>query len=528
MHRPPTSTQALDREANLYDHRSMRIADVIARGGVSGGDDDAPTMLDMVRSRIDTALDEREALRLQVSTLESTITAERDGNPTEADVTELRVIRDQIDPIDESLTALQARATDLETQQRADADARRLADERARQRDSGNPDPEPRGITDPPAPGAPAHTGDRASIYQAEASRSFIADAIASRDNGDPSARERLGRSAQFELDLARRNGQPIMSRGEELRAVTTAAFENLVIPAYLIAEAAPLARAGAPLLEAMRQLPLPASGMTVNLARTVTGTSAAVQASENAAPSDTGIDVNEYNVPVVTIAGKQVISRQSIDRGSIVDELVLADMLSAYYTVFDAQLIDGSGSSGQHLGLANVSGINAVTYTDASPTAAELWPKLADAAQQVASGRFRPIDLWVLHPRRWGWLFADTDSQGRPLIVPSPVATNPVGTGGVPTIGRSGYTLAGADVLQDASVPTDQGAGTEDSILGIRTEDSPVFVENGGVPRTLRFDMLSAEQVTLAVWGYSAFASGRYPESISEITGTGLIAPSF
>jgi len=86
----------------------------------------------------------------------------------------------------------------------------------------------------------------------------------------------------------------------------------------------------------------------------------------------------------------------------------------------------------------------------------------------------------------------------------------------------------AGAEVLQDASIPTDQGAGTEDSIIGIRTEDSPVFVENGGTPRTLRFDMLNAEEITLAVWGYSAFASGRYPKSIAEITGTGLTAPTF
>lgn len=503
--------------------RSMRMADVLARGGISGGD--APTMLDMVRTQLTAALDQRAAVVAQRDELEQTVADERDGNPTAEDVEALRGFREQIQPIDESITALTEREADLVEQQRADDAAAARADALARTRDAGNPDPEPRGVDDPSP--SPALTGDRGSIYQAEHGRSFVTDAIAARE-GDSAAADRLVRSGRYELDLARRNGQPITQRGQELRDVTTSAFENVVIPTFLLSEAAPLARAGAPLLNALRSLPLPASGMTVNLARTVTGSSAAVQAAEGDAPSETDMDVNEYNVPVRTIAGKQDISRQAIDRGSLVDQLVIADMLSDYFTAFDAQLIDGSGGSGQHLGLANVTGINAVSYTDATPTAAELWPKLADAAQQVASGRFRPIDLWVLHPRRWGWLFADTDSAGRPLIVPAALAQNPTGTGGVPTIGRSGYTLAGADVLQDASVPTDQGAGTEDSILGIRTEDSPVFVENGGTPRTLRFDMLSAEEVTLAVWGYSAFASGRYPESIAEITGTGLIAPTF
>jgi hypothetical protein len=29
-------------------------------------------------------------------------------------------------------------------------------------------------------------------------------------------------------------------------------------------------------------------------------------------------------------------------------------------------------------------------------------------------------------------------------------------------------------------------------------------------------------------VYGYSAFAAGRYPKAIAEITGTGLAAPTF
>jgi hypothetical protein len=44
---------------------------------------------------------------------------------------------------------------------------------------------------------------------------------------------------------------------------------------------------------------------------------------------------------------------------------------------------------SGQHLGMLNASGINAITYTDGTPTVAELWPKEVDAVRQVAAQRF-------------------------------------------------------------------------------------------------------------------------------------------
>jgi hypothetical protein len=38
---------------------------------------------------------------------------------------------------------------------------------------------------------------------------------------------------------------------------------------------------------------------------------------------------------------------------------------------------------------MLGVSGINAITYTDATPTVPELWPKLVDAVRQVAANRF-------------------------------------------------------------------------------------------------------------------------------------------
>jgi hypothetical protein len=55
--------------------------------------------------------------------------------------------------------------------------------------------------------------------------------------------------------------------------------------------------------------------------------------------------------------------------------------------------------------------GINTVTYTDGTPTAAELLPKIYDGIQKVASNRFRQPNVVVMHPRRAAWLGKELSS---------------------------------------------------------------------------------------------------------------------
>jgi hypothetical protein len=45
-----------------------------------------------------------------------------------------------------------------------------------------------------------------------------------------------------------------------------------------------------------------------------------------------------------------------------------------------------------------------------------------------------------------------------------------------------------------------------------------------------LKFEETNAGSLTtkMVVYGYSAFASGRYPAGMTKIQGTGLITPSF
>jgi len=159
-----------------------------------------------------------------------------------------------------------------------------------------------------------------------------------------------------------------------------------------------------------------------------------------------------------------------------------------------------------------------------------ELYPKLADAIQQVAANRFAPASAIVMHPRRWAWTTAALDTQTRPLVVPEAnSAQNAVGVFSRPTAEGAVGTMQGLAVFLDANIPTNLGAGTnEDRIIVARFDDDLLF--ESGAPTVGVYDgVLSANlQVRIMVWGYFAFTFARYPKANSIIAGTGLIAPTF
>lgn len=352
--------------------------------------------------------------------------------------------------------------------------------------------------------------------YRADSGASFIRDAYAAEVRGDFAARQRIERH--------------MAEMAVEHRASDTGAFSGLVVPQYLTDQVAPFARAGRPFADAVRNLPLPAEGLSVNISRITTGATEAAQSSENSSVSSTDMDDTLLTVPVRTIAGQQDVSRQAIERGTGIDTVVIQDLVSAYATQLDAQIIGGAGTSGTHTGVLSVSGINAVTFTSASPTAALLFPKIADAVQRVNSNRFMPANLIVMHPRRWAFLLASVDGQNRPLVVPDANAPmNAYGTGTNAGAGIVG-SLLGIPVLVDANIPTNLGAGTnEDRIIVTYAPDLCLW-EQSGSPLQLRFEQTLGGQLTvkMVVFGYSAFTGGKYPAGVSVISGTGLVTPSF
>ena len=345
---------------------------------------------------------------------------------------------------------------------------------------------------------------------------SFIHDVVA-RTFGDMDASQRLARHQQEER----------VERGSALesRAIGTSALGALVVPQYLTDLVAPLARAGRPLADICNVMPLPAEGMTVEIPRITTGTSAAVQATQNTSVSETNLDETTLSVPVVTIAGQQTISVQALSRGRGTEQVILRDLVSAYNTALDAQLIAGSGSNGQHRGILNTSGIQAVTFTDTTPTVAELYPKLFDLIQKVQTGFYGGISHFVMHPRRWAWMAAAVGTS-QPFLQ---INTNPQGAAGqfgAPSYGGVVGNVAGVPVVLDANIATTTSTN-QDTIYGVTAAELHLW-EDAGSPLFIRVDQASSLGVTIAAFGFTAFTAGRYPAAHGTISGAGLATPTF
>ena len=267
---------------------------------------------------------------------------------------------------------------------------------------------------------------------------------------------------------------------------------------------------------------------MTVSMGRITTPTTIAAQNGENTTVSNTDPDDTLLTADVRTYAGFADLSRQAVERGELVDQVVMADLATSYNAALNSAIVNGDGNNGTHLGIRNIVGINAVTYTDASPTVGELLPKLADAVGKVMSQRYTGPTGIVMHPKLWAWALGQVDSDGRPLVVPSGAGpNNAAGIAGAPQYGVTAGYLLGVPVTLDGTLPTNLGAGNNETCVIVADfRDLFLFEDAAASPAQIRVDQVLADQLGLrfVAYGYSAFAGGRQPSAISVVTGTGLI----
>jgi HK97 family phage major capsid protein len=353
--------------------------------------------------------------------------------------------------------------------------------------------------------------------YSERSGNDFLTDALKAQFKTDGDASARIARHQQ-EMAI-------------EKRAVGTSNFAGLVVPQYLVDLYAPLARAGRPFADAARKHQLPTQGMSVVISKINTGTTTAYQTSQNTAAVSQDIADNTLTVNVNTIAGQQSVSKQALLRGYNIEGIVLGDLIRDYHTKLDNSLLNGSGSNGQPLGLLNMTTGVLVTYTATTGTVAGLYPKIADAIQQIQSNIYVNPNAVIMHPRRLGFLLAGVDSSNRPLIVPQ--AYNPMnamGTGnGTPTYGNSGYSILGLPIIVDANIATNVGASTnQDTIFVVDLNETHLW-EEAAAPTYVTFEEPNGKvAINIVLFGMSAFTAERYPKAVAQINGTGLATPSF
>lgn len=266
----------------------------------------------------------------------------------------------------------------------------------------------------------------------------------------------------------------------------------------------APFNHAVGVLPDAMGVTPLsPGFGMTLRMPRATSGASADVQNPQNNAVSETDPVYDEAETNIATIAGTLVGSMQLLDRSTTNPDLGIARELGmALSAKIDSQILSGTGSNGQTMGLLTAAGTTSIAAASASVE--DTYQAIGEAYEAITTNSGAPPDLALMHPRREAVLRLDAITNSRPVQLPGNLQIV-----GVP------------------SMPITLGPSTgEDRIVLLRRVETPLFLG----PRSIRYAFGGAETANLkwrlVAHQYCALMPERRPESIAIITG--LTAPTW
>ncbi len=270
-------------------------------------------------------------------------------------------------------------------------------------------------------------------------------------------------------------------------------------------------ARAQATVAAALGVAPLPAKGLEVQAPRLSTTATAEIH-TEHAAITESSPTTALATSPVGYIVAMVDVSQQLLDRNDPVtlDQAIGADLGAALAVKFDDAILHGSGTAPQPRGIYTVAntGGTTITYTDATPTAAELavklWQSYSVAADGATGGGTADPGQYVtvVHPRRLGFFMAASGA---------------------------GFNLqAPGRLVPSSTVPVNLGAGTnEDRALVIDTTQVVVLAE----PPTFRAHVEPLDgilAVRLIAHQPVALLGGMTPKSLVIIAGTGMVAPTW
>jgi len=379
------------------------------------------------------------------------------------------------------------------------------------------------------------------TVYGPESGQSYFRDLAMLTMPGDPrayQAQARLAAHAQM-IDRAQAD-LPAEFRADSTRAaadlelrVTPNTTDGMggyaVPPLWLVNQWIAALRPGRPVADRCHQYPLPPGTDSINIPGFNTPTLAGTQSTDLAGVVSQDFTDRAATGAVHTIAGTSDVAIQLLDLSPAnLDEILFTDLIASYNQQLDKQVINGTGTANQHLGLLNVTGTNAVTFTSASPTVPLLYTPLAQAAAQVAKLRYKSADTIAMHPSHWWWIASALDSQNRPLVEPK-------GGDGINTVavydpmaaeGVAG-SIAGIPVIVDANIPTNLGAGTNQAPIIVARMDDVYLYEGAMRIRALPGVLSGILAVRLQVYNYSALIANRYPTAVSIVNGTGNVVPT-
>jgi HK97 family phage major capsid protein len=443
---------------------------------------------------ITTLRDKRDAKQKDIDDLTSKLVSENRSFVGDEEAT-FKAQAEEIRALDDRINEL----VDLDKRERDAAEARRSAGDTGEQRAS---------VTEP-------------DMYAKGGPNSYFRDLHAAQ-RGSRDAVERLNRNTQHQAETrAVGNTNGAGGSGGEWAPPTWVIDEwvNLIRPGRITAN-----------LFAHEDVPVGTS--SINYPKLLTGTSVALQSTQNTALSSTDPTTGYVQTGFSTLGGKNVASQQILDQARNFDQVITSDLAAAYATQVGTQIFTGTGTgSGTNsvingLGAATIGSTQ--TWTQATPTGAGFYGQTGALLTKFLAARLMPPTHWIMHPRRWYWLESMADSNGRPYVVPNGNAYNPIAVeNGVVAMGEVG-TFHGLPVVIDPLVPTNLGGGTNQDIVYLIKADDLVLFESSPQSEVFRDTYADSLGVLFRLYAYVATILNRHPESIGALTGTGLTTPTF
>jgi hypothetical protein len=341
----------------------------------------------------------------------------------------------------------------------------------------------------------------------------FLIDLV-SASLANPDARERLNRNNRIVRE-SRQSGD-----------VQAAGFEA---PVWMADYWSDFPRVAAVLESAVPHAPMPARGFLAHLPRVTAGLAVESQQTSsgvNQSVENTDVTSDTADASLVTVAGAVDVDLVVLERSAPCGDVFLAaDLNAAVDEEIDRQLAVGlgpqAGQHGEHIGLLNVVGATAITYTDASPSPAKVLAALAQGMNTFYAARKAYPTHVVMSPARAASLLSGNASANAPLFDQGgfvsgmgPDATYAVGS------------VLGMRVLATGSVPETLGVGSDEDFIALwRPSDSAMATTPA---RTYEARQILSGTIAVRFTAYSQSYAWlhRRPESVAIVTGTGLVRP--
>lgn len=319
----------------------------------------------------------------------------------------------------------------------------------------------------------------------------------------DPGEGSAIGNRHRGTLEEARKRLAQV-----EQRTLSTSEDSAIVpqnVPDGVAARFATAARAAGVMPAILPTEPIPAeTGMEIKIPKLVKGASTTVD-KENEAVADVDPEAGQTKVPIAYVSGEIEMSRQLLDRGRP-DDAIARDLGADLGLRIDLQVLNGSGETGQTLGLLNIAGIASTAYTDATPTGSELVPKIGANFAAVATALGYAPDVLLATPARRAWIFAAEDEQKQPITPRLPAS------------------LTDAPAL---ALGLGEGAN-QDAIVTLASGECTLYIDRPQIMVPVAdYSGSGTLSVKVLVWTSLALLAPR-PQAVGVISGTGLTTPTF